>query len=417
MRRFTGLLAAALAVSLGWMGSSGVALAAQNNPSANAPADLQLAGTVRTADGTPIPGSTLRVIQGSTGKAWVTWTDESGKFEFPALPAGHYRVEISQLGFVPANRDVDLVSGTQAPLDLKLDVASLAEISAPTAANRAATPNESAKTASLNSVPPNSSAPPAANQSAGAATNGASGAAPGRNAEPQDRGYGGARGGRGGPGGENGGPGQGAARRAFQQVALSGMDQLGGETTEEVPGSSPETGGQLGQAASADAVQMIGTVAMGQTQNPMDGFPQPGQGGPDAMGPPGAEGNAIPGQAGPMGGGGFGGGPGGGRFGGGRGRGGPRGGPPGIDALWGVQRVLRQRINRMHYSIYNTFGDSALNARPYSLYEANPPKISSWTESAGFNMGGPLKIPHVYDGTDKTFFFINFGGAWSRSPV
>jgi len=38
-------------------------------------------------------------------------------------------------------------------------------------------------------------------------------------------------------------------------------------------------------------------------------------------------------------------------------------------------------------------------------------------ESAGINLGGPLKIPHVYDGSDKTFFYINFGGTWSRSPV
>lgn len=78
---------------------------------------------------------------------------------------------------------------------------------------------------------------------------------------------------------------------------------------------------------------------------------------------------------------------------------------------------MRQRINRVHYSFYDTFGDSALNARPYSLYEANPAKVSSWTESAGLNIGGPLKIPHVYDGTDKTFFYINFGGTWSRTPV
>ena len=82
---------------------------------------------------------------------------------------------------------------------------------------------------------------------------------------------------------------------------------------------------------------------------------------------------------------------------------------------------MRQRVNRMHYSFYDTFGDSALNARPYSLYEANPPKISSWTESAGLNIGGPLKIPHVYDGTDKTFFYINFGGIgrearWTNLP-
>jgi len=101
----------------------------------------------------------------------------------------------------------------------------------------------------------------------------------------------------------------------------------------------------------------------------------------------------------------------------GRGVGGPGGPPPGVDALWGVERLNRLRANQVHFSIYDTYSNSAFNARPYSLSEANPPKISSWNESAGMNIGGPLKIPHVYNGTDKTFFYVNFGGTWSRSPV
>ena len=40
--------------------------------------------------------------------------------------------------------------------------------------------------------------------------------------------------------------------------------------------------------------------------------------------------------------------------------------------------MMRQRINRVHYSIYDIYGNSALNARPYSLYQANPAKISGW---------------------------------------
>ncbi len=32
-------------------------------------------------------------------------------------------------------------------------------------------------------------------------------------------------------------------------------------------------------------------------------------------------------------------------------------------------------------------------------------------------MGGPLKIPHVYNGTEKTFFFVNYDLGWSRNPV
>jgi hypothetical protein len=427
--------AAVFAILLGWTGIFGGALAAQYNPAASAPAaDLRLTGAVQTAGGAAIPGSTLHVIQTSTGKAWVSWTDENGKFAFPALPTGHYRVEISQLGFAPATREIDLAAGTQVPLELKLNIGTLAAITAAPVTESAAAAKEPAK-----------SAPAVGNHSANAPANGAAAgtpnAAPPGPGGPQGRRYGGGAGGGqgGGSGGARNGQGggyagtvQGGGRRAFQQVGLNAQNQNNADTTGEDIGT-PDAGSSLGQAASADAVQMIGTVAMGLTQNQVGGFPQPGDGGPDTQGAFGNVGNAIPGQSapgnGPMGGpggGGFGGGPGGpgGGLGfaprgggGGRGPGGPRSGPQGVDALWGAQRVMRQRINRVHYSIYDTFGDSALNARPYSLYQANPPKISSWTESAGFNMGGPLKIPHIYNGTDKTFFFINFAGTWSRSPV
>jgi trimeric autotransporter adhesin len=407
-----------------------VPLAAQNNSDANAPADSQLAGTVHTPDGTAVPGSTLRVIQTSTGKAWVTWTDENGKFEFPALPEGHFRVEISQLGFAPSTKEIDLAPGTKSPLDVKLDVGTLAAITAPPATENAVkTPstlpaNESAKSAPSGAPAASGLSPATSNPTTTAANNGAASSPSGRNGGGSSGGQrGGGGGGRNGQQGGPGGAGQGGGRRAFQQVGLNGQDQNPAETGAEDQ-NNPEPGGQLGPAASADAVQMIGTVAMGQS--PAGGFPQAG--GPDTRGGFGNGDNSIQGQTAPAGfggpgGGAPGGGPGGGFGGGGRGGGGggrgrgPQGGPQGVAALWGAQRVMRQRINRVHYSFYDTFGDSAFNARPYSLYEATPPKISSWTESAGLNIGGPLKIPHVYDGTDKTFFYINFGGSWSRSPV
>jgi trimeric autotransporter adhesin len=400
----------------------GVPLAAQDNPDANVPADSQLVGTVRAPDGTGVPGTTLRVIQTSTGKAWVTWTDENGKFEFPALPAGHYRVEIAQIGFAPATKEIDLASGTAAPIDLKMDVGTLAAITAPpatvnaTIAPSAPPSKESANSASSGAPASNGPGSATSNPSATATNYGA--VPPGGRIASSNGGQraGGGGGGRNGQQGGAGGAGQGGGRRAFQQVGLNGQNQNPAEIGADDQNIA-EAGGQLGQAASADAVQMIGTVAMGQT--PAGGFPQTGEGGPSGLGGFGnGDNNAIPGQGAPGGFGGADGGPG--IFvmrgGGGRGRG-PQGGPQGVDALWGANRVMRQRINRVHYSFYDTFGDSALNARPYSLYEANPPKISSWTESAGLNIGGPLKIPHVYDGTDKTFFYINFGGTWARTPV
>lgn len=429
-------LAVAFAGTLVLFAAFGIPLAAQSNPStngptaggpqtnqpdnpapevtapdvasedANAPADAQLAGTVRTPDGTAVPGATLRVIQTSTGKAWLTWSDEDGSFEFPALPAGHYRVETSGLGFAPATQEVDLASGKKTPVALKMSVGTLAAITAPPSAETAtqsasATPAATeTKGTAPGAQPANSAAPSASNQEANA----------------------GQRAGRGG------GNGQGGGRRAFQQLGLNGQNE-----NQTEPGSEgqnlAEAGGQLGQAASADAVQMIGTVAL--AQSPTGEFPQPGQPGPDTAGfgpQTGIPGQAaVPGmggagQAGPPGGGGGLGGPGG--FAGGRGGGGggprgrgPQGAPQGVEALWGAQRVARQRINRIHYSIYDTYGNTGLNARPYSLYEATPPKVSGWTETAGMNIGGPLRIPHIYDGTDKTFFYLNFGGTWSRTPV
>jgi hypothetical protein len=411
----------------------GVSLAARQTPDTNASVELRLAGVVRTAEGTPIPGCTLRAIQTSTGKAWVSWTNENGKFDLPGLPGGHFRVEVSQLGFAPVTKELDLAPGSQALFELKLDVGTLAAINAPPA------------TRALEKALPTTPAPSsdtAQSQSSGEATaNRAkpapSGTAAANNATPESvRRPGGRNGQQGGPGEAR--QGQGSGRRAFQQVGLNGngngQDQTNENTGDEQQNANAASG-QLGQAASADAVQMIGTVAMGQTTNQLGGFPQPGDGGPggpDTQGAFGSVGNAIPGQAAPGGfggtggpsGGGFGGGPGGGpvmviRGGGGGGRGPAQRGaaPQGIDTLMGTQRLARQRVNRVHFSVYDSFGDSALNARPYSLTEPNPPKISGWTETAGVNIGGPLKIPHVYDGTDKTFFYINFGGAWSRNPV
>src|SRR5271166_1587900 len=82
---------------------------AQSSASAPAPAAASVtSGTVKTAEGAPVPSATVRLTNTDTNKSWVSWTDESGKFEFPTLPRGHYRVEASQLGFVRSSTEVQL---------------------------------------------------------------------------------------------------------------------------------------------------------------------------------------------------------------------------------------------------------------------------------------------------------------------
>ena len=279
-------LAMSFAGLIAMLVASGNPLAAQDIAGADTPADSQLAGTAHTADGAAIPGATLRVIQTSTGKAWVTWTDEDGKFEFPALPEGHFRAEISQLGFSAATKEVDLTSGVKTPIDLRMDVGTLEAISAPPAPpTDAATKTPIAPADIENSKASPSDAPAASNSSAttAAVNNGAAAPPAGGNRAGNGGPRAGGGGARNGPQGGPGGNGSGGGRRAFQQVGLTGQDQNTPEpAVEDQTAADTGGGGQLEQTASADAVQMIGTVAMGQM--PAAGFPQPGDGGPDARG-------------------------------------------------------------------------------------------------------------------------------------
>ena len=71
----------------------------------------------------------------------------------------------------------------------------------------------------------------------------------------------------------------------------------------------------------------------------------------------------------------------------------------------------------MHFSIYDGYSNSALNAAPYPLTGNSFPKPQSWQERFGGNMGGPLRIPHVYDGRDKTFIFVNVESQWNRNAI
>ena len=94
-------------------------------------ATLKATGEIHTADGAPVPGATLRLTNQDTQKVWISWSDESGKFEFPSLPPGHYKVEATQFGFQPATVDLQIASLPEPHFHLVLRVATLAELAAP----------------------------------------------------------------------------------------------------------------------------------------------------------------------------------------------------------------------------------------------------------------------------------------------
>src|ERR1700734_2479281 len=87
-------------------------------------------GIVRTSEGVAVPGATVRLIDTVTNRVLLTWSDQSGKFEFPQIAGGHYRIEASQLGFVQSSLVVQTPIVPPGPIPIVLRVATLAELSA-----------------------------------------------------------------------------------------------------------------------------------------------------------------------------------------------------------------------------------------------------------------------------------------------
>lgn len=409
---------------------------------------VSFSGFVRTTAGVGIPGASVRITNTDTNKSWATWTDAAGKFSLPALPPGHYHIEATQLGFVQSASDFSLSGYNEKPALLTLNVATFAQLNAP--ANGAGGAESAA-----------SAGNGAANGSAGRGRGGFGDGGFGRGGFGRGGNGGGNAGGAGGGFGRGQGRGaqgqgggasannqgeQGAAGQAgngsFAQTDLTGITDAG-DAQQIGSGDQFSADASLGTNASgnsADAMVLQGGTTQGESLGGPGGF---GPGGPGGFGPggPGGPGGDIgfgsPGDAaaftgaggGPAGagfagsgpggpGGGFGGrggGPGGGGgFGGGRGgRGGGSGGlfaggRGGRGGPGGAGRLFRQRANRYRYSFYDTYNSSALNARPFSFNTTTVPKVATYNTNFGGDLQGPLKIPHLYDGTGRTNVFLNY---------
>jgi hypothetical protein len=391
---------------------------------------------LRSAGGQIIPGAPVRFTNADTDKVWVSWSDENGKFVFPALPAGDYHVEASQVGFVPAPAEVHLPGPSDHRIELVLRIATIDELvaaaapapapaaaKAPAAAGNqpaagaAPSPGNAAK--APGNAPNTSSGTPAANVAS------ASGNPPARNGRRAQ--------GQALPAGDLNAIRQGLAQTGtggFQQTDLTaeGGGSSPNQTEQSAAGTSIATlaaanAGTMGNAASSssDSFLMQGTVGQSFQQGGPGGFNFGGPSGPGGPGGLGGPGGGGPGEGGP-GGAGAGGGGGrgaqgfgqGGEGGGFGGFGGGRGGPGGAG---GQSRRLRQAINRVRFSFFDQLQDSAFDARPYAITGVPSPKIGHYDDKLGANIGGPLKIPHIYNGTDRTFFFVNFTHDSNKSPV
>jgi hypothetical protein len=78
--------------------------------------------------------------------------------------------------------------------------------------------------------------------------------------------------------------------------------------------------------------------------------------------------------------------------------------------LGGVVNVVsKSGTNAFHGSAWEYFRTEALDARPYFLPPSKP-KPTFHQNQFGGAVGGPVRIPKIYNGKDKTFFFVAYQG-------
>ncbi len=87
-----------------------------------------IAGVIKDSSGGVLPGVSVTATNVGTNQTSITSSNAEGYYEFPLLPAGRYRLELTLDGFQRARSAIfELNSGTRQRFDLALAIAQLAE--------------------------------------------------------------------------------------------------------------------------------------------------------------------------------------------------------------------------------------------------------------------------------------------------
>lgn len=90
--------------------------------------DTALTGTVTDATSAVVPGSEVTITNQATGAVRTVTTGEDGKYIFPQLSPGKYRIEIKSTGFKTAQKsDIAIEVGITTRFDVTLTVGAVAE--------------------------------------------------------------------------------------------------------------------------------------------------------------------------------------------------------------------------------------------------------------------------------------------------
>lgn len=93
---------------------------AKNAGSQSASGAAALSGAVKSADGKPLEGVGVSARGAADTFTTTVYTDDAGRYLFPSLPAGAYKMRAQAVGFEAAKADAALSGGVIKPVDLTL---------------------------------------------------------------------------------------------------------------------------------------------------------------------------------------------------------------------------------------------------------------------------------------------------------
>ncbi len=104
-----------------------LALLAGTSAYAQIGGSANIGGSITDDSGAALPGVTVTVTNRANGRSQALVTGGDGRYRAVALQPGPYQIEASLQGFGTVRREITLVVGADASLDLKLGVASVSE--------------------------------------------------------------------------------------------------------------------------------------------------------------------------------------------------------------------------------------------------------------------------------------------------
>jgi len=78
-----------------------------------------------------------------------------------------------------------------------------------------------------------------------------------------------------------------------------------------------------------------------------------------------------------------------------------------------VTFTTKAGTNQFHGSLFEYLQNDALNAKVYNFQTKSPERFNTF----GGSLGGPLVVPHLYNGLNKTFFFFDYEGNRRRTST